>query len=59
MNKIIFWILIGTAFVVSSLVSKDIMVTYRGDMSQLIGLGAVVVGYFIGKTLLKVLATAK
>ena len=59
MNKILTASIIGIVFVVSNLFSKDILVSYNGDISQLVGLGALVAGYFIGKTVLKASATAK
>jgi hypothetical protein len=49
MNKLGILLAMGSVFVVSFLVSQNTLVIYTGDVSKLLGLGALVMSYFVGR----------
>ena len=46
MNKNWIFLVIGGVFLISLLWSREIIFSYTGDFSKILGLGALVIGYF-------------
>jgi len=47
MNKNQIFLVIGGVFLISLIWSREIVLNYTGDLSKILGLGALVIGYFL------------